>query len=187
MGLGCVVLAAGYGSRFGENKLLADVGGTPMVERALQAVPAALFDAVVVVTQYEAVANLAKAYGFTPIINAHPEWGQSHSLHLGVQALAHCDGILFQVADQPDLRRESVASLVEFFLAHPDSIVGLSHQGQRGNPCLFPARFYPELLLVEGDRGGNMVIRAHEEDLLLYEVPANELLDVDTPEQLCSL
>ncbi len=187
MRLGCVVLAAGNSSRFGENKLLADAGGVPMVERALQAVPKELFDTVVVVTQYGSVADLAKQYGFRVVINAHPEWGQSHSLHLGVQALSHCDGILFQVSDQPNLRRRSVAELVGFFLSHPDHIVGLSHQGQRGNPCLFPARFYPELLQVTGDRGGNIVIRAHEEELLLYEVAASELLDVDTPEQLRSL
>ncbi len=187
MRLGCVVMAAGNGSRFGDNKLLAAVDGVPMVERALQAVPVERFDAVVVVTQYEMVADLARQYGFTPIINAHPAYGQSHSLHLGVKALNDCDGILFQVADQPGLRRESVASLVDFFLAHPDNIVGLSHQGQRGNPCLFPTRFYPELLQVQGDRGGNVVIRVHEADQLLYEVPAGELLDVDTPEQLRSL
>ncbi len=187
MRLGCVILAAGYGNRFGVNKLLYPVNGIPMVEHALRTITPSLFCSVVVVTQYESVATIAKSYGFTPIINAHPEQGQSHSLRLGVQALAHCDAILFQVADQPYLRRESVDALVTFHLSHPDHIVALGHNGQRGNPCLFPARFFPELLQVEGDRGGNIVIRAHEEDLLLCEVPARELSDIDTPQQVMFL
>ena len=91
------------------------------------------------------------------------------------------------MADQPLLRRESVAELIDFYCRNPGHIVGLGHGGQRGNPCIFPSRFFPELLTIEGDRGGNVVIRQHEDDLLLYEVPANELRDVDTQEALAQL
>ena len=91
------------------------------------------------------------------------------------------------MADQPLLRRESVAELIDFYRRNPGHIVGLGHGGQRGNPCIFPARFFPELLKIEGDRGGNVVIRQHEDDLLLYEVPADELRDVDTQEALAQL
>ena len=115
------------------------------------------------------------------------EYGQSHTIHLGVKALDACDALLFQVADQPLLRRESVAELIDFYRRNPGHIVGLGHGGQRGNPCIFPSRFFPELLTIEGDRGGNVVIRQHEDDLLLYEVPADELRDVDTQEALAQL
>ena len=140
-----------------------------------------------VVTQYPEVVALAKEFFFTPIVNSHPEYGQSHTIHLGVKALDACDALLFQVADQPLLRRQSVAELIDFYCRNPGHIVGLGHGGQRGNPCIFPARFFPELLKIEGDRGGNVVIRQHEDDLLLYEVPANELRDVDTQEALAQL
>ena len=40
------------------------------------------------------------------------------------------------------------------------------------------------LLALEGDTGGSAVIRRHEELLLLLETSAEELMDVDTPEQL---
>ena len=66
----------------------------------------------------------------------------------------------------------------------PEKIAALSHGGVRGNPCLFPARFFPELLELREDRGGNAVIRRHEEDLMLLEVPAEELYDVDTVQAL---
>ena len=50
----------------------------------------------------------------------------------------------------------------------------------RGNPCLFPARFFPELMELREDHGGSTVIRRHEEDLVLLEVDGAELYDVDT-------
>ena len=187
MNIGCIVMAAGMSSRFGGNKLAQEWQGKSLIRHALEAVPTDRLSAVVVVTQYPEVVALAKEFFFTPIVNSHPEYGQSHTIHLGVKALDACDALLFQVADQPLLRRESVAELIDFYCRNPGHIVGLSHGGQRGNPCIFPSRFFPELLTIEGDRGGNVVIRQHEDDLLLYEVPANELWDVDTQEALAQL
>ena len=187
MNIGCVVMAAGMGSRFGGNKLAQEWQGKSLIHLALEAVPADKLSAVVVVTQYPEVVTLAKEFSFTPIVNSHPEYGQSHTIHLGVTMLNACDALLFQVADQPLLRRESVAALIDFYCRNPGHIVGLGHGGQRGNPCIFPSRFFPELLKIEGDRGGNVVIRQHEDDLLLYEVPGDELRDVDTREALSLL
>jgi len=186
--VGCVVMAAGNAARFGENKLSAQVDGKTMIRRALDAVPAEKLDAVCVVTQYDEVAQLAREYGFLCVRNPHPEWGLSHTVRLGTEALADgCEAILYQVSDQPLLRRESVAGLVDFYRAHPDRIAAASHGGVRGNPCVFPARFFPELCALTGDVGGSAVIRRHEDDLLLWEVDKQELTDVDTPKALADL
>ena len=95
-----------------------------------------------------------------------------------------CGAVLFQVSDQPMLRRETVAAEVDFFRQHPDKLVGLSHNGVRGNPCIFPAAYFPELLALTEDHGGSSVIRRHGEDLLLFEAPALELEDADTRQAL---
>ena len=185
MQIGCVLMAAGFGRRFGGNKLTqATADGLPLIECALAAIPADKLSRVVVVTQDPQVAAPAEKYGFTSLHNPHPERGQSESIRLGLAALSDCDAVLFQVADQPKLQKETVAQLIDFAAAHPDRIVGLGHNGRRGNPCLFPARFFPELMALTGDHGGRSVILAHEEDLLLMEVPSTQLIDIDTPEQL---
>jgi molybdenum cofactor cytidylyltransferase len=64
--------------------------------------------------------------------------------------------------------------------------------GTRGNPALFDARFIPEILEVEGDRGARPVILAHGAEVV--EVPvdalaegAGVLMDVDTPEAAAKL
>ena len=184
MKIGCVVMAAGDARRFGENKLAAVLDGKMLIRRALEAVPAEEFFQTAVVTQYPEVEALAEEFGFTPVHNPHPDWGISHTIRLGLEALGDCDGALFQVSDQPLLRRESIRAEVEFFRQHPNNLVGLSHNGVRGNPCIFPAAYFPELLALTEDRGGSSVIRRHREDLLLVEVPPEELEDVDTPQAL---
>ncbi|MBQ2323309.1 MAG: NTP transferase domain-containing protein, partial [Oscillospiraceae bacterium] len=115
-------------------------------------------------------------------------WGVSHTIYLGTQALMEqSDAILYLVADQPLLRRESVARELDLFRQHPERIVAMSHDGVRGNPCIFPKRFFPELCALSGDVGGSAVIRRHANDLLLFEVDARELADVDTPQTLHEL
>ena len=105
----------------------------------------------------------------------------------GTEAMAGCGAILYQVADQPLLEQDTVRRELEYFRTHPDHIVGLAHNGVRGNPCIFPRKFFPELMALEGDVGGNVVIRAHPDALLLYETSAAELRDVDTVEALAAI
>ena len=185
--IGCVVLAAGNAARFGENKLAAMVNGKPLIEHALDAIPRESFSRVLVVTQHKNVEAAAKKFGFETLRNEHPERGQSETIRLGTAALSDCDALCFMVADQPMLKRKTVAQELKFFHAHSENIVGLGHNGVRGNPCLFPARFFPELLSLEGDVGGSAVIKRHLADLLLFEAPETELCDVDTKEALEAL
>ena len=182
MKIGCVVLAAGNARRFGSNKLNATVEGESLIRRALEAVPVGL--AVVVVSQYPDILALAGEYGFAAVRNNRPDLGLSLSVRLGLEQLLDCDGTLFLVADQPWLKRDSAEALAALWAQNPGKIAAMAHGGIRGNPCLFPARFYPELLALTGDRGGSAVIRNHEEDLILLETDAWELADVDTPEAL---
>lgn len=184
---GCVVMAAGNARRFGENKLAAALRGRSLILRALEAVPTEKFSTVVVVTQYPEVMRLAEDFHFAAIHNPHPEYGISHTIQLGLTALRDCGGVLFQVSDQPLLRRESVAQLVDLWHSQPEKIAALGHSGVRGNPCLFPARFFPELLELKEDRGGSTVIRRHESELVLLEADAAELFDVDTVQALEAL
>ena len=46
MRIGAVLMASGFSHRFGRNKLLQNVEGVPMIERAFQALPAELFQRV---------------------------------------------------------------------------------------------------------------------------------------------
>ena len=164
--LGCVVMAAGNARRFGANKLAAPLGGRSLILRCLEAVPAEQFERVVVVTQYPEIMRLAKEFHFAAIHNQHPEIGLSHTIQLGLTAL------------------ESIALLAGRWRQQPDHAAALSHNGVRGNPCVFPAGLFSELMSLQGDRGGSTILRRHEDSLVLVDAPERELSDVDTEQAL---
>ena len=146
--------------------------GKPLIRRAFEAVPAGVFDRVVVVTQYPAVAALAREFGFEPVRNDRPGDGLSRTVRLGTQALAQCDGIAFLVADQPLLSASAVRAVVRQWREHPSCIVGAACGTRRGNPNVFPREFFPALRALEGDRGGSAVIRQYPERLPCRRRPA---------------
>lgn len=185
MNIGLILMASGAGSRFGGNKLFADAGGRPLVDRAMDAYPPSLFCRAVVVSCYPALLTLAAARGYRTILNQGADEGISASIRLGMAEMTGIDGVLFAVCDQPWLRPESVKRLLAAFESQPNKIAALSWQGRKGNPCLFPPAFYEELSALTGDRGGGTVIKAHRSALFLVEaLSEQELRDVDIPEDL---
>ena len=50
---------------------------------------------------------------------------------------------------------------------------------RRGNPNLFPAKYFPELCALKGAHGGTRVIRDHPASLLPVQLPERELVDCD--------
>ena len=110
---GCLLMAAGNASRFGENKLAACFDGQSLFSLALAAIPAEMFARVTVVSQYPALLEEASLAGFDTILNDRPEDGISRTIRLGTQAMADCAGILYMVADQPLLRAGTADLTVE--------------------------------------------------------------------------
>ena len=185
---GCVVMAAGSGTRFGGGKLLAEYRGAPLYRHALEAVPADALERVAVVSGDDEILSAGEAMGFLCVRNDRPEDGVSWTIRLGLDALGDVDAALFMVADQPRLRRKTVERLLAEGESRPEKIVAPARSdGQLGNPCLFPAAFFPELRALEGDRGGRRVITAHPEALAAIPVPEVELFDTDCREDLKKL
>ena len=185
--IGCLVMAAGNANRFGKNKLAEELDGVTLIERALRAVPAEEFASVCVVSQYAQIERLAERFHFLPIHNPHPARGLSHTIRLGTEAMASCDGILYMVADQPLLRQSSVRRIVETWRRAPEKIVGAACAGRCGNPNLFPKRYFPELLALTGEQGGSFVRKRHADAYLPVELAAEELIDCDTEQALNAL
>ena len=182
--IGCIVLAAGNSVRFGSNKLMAKLGGKTLIQRTLDAIPVEKLTNICVVTQYPIIADLAVAHGFAALKNSHPDLGISKTVSIGISAVSETDAALFMVADQPCLSRESVAKLIDFYLEQPEFIAAAGHCGVRGNPCIFPSRYFSELDKLKGDKGGSVIIERHPNELRILEIISRQLQDVDTPQQL---
>ncbi len=185
--IACIIMAAGASSRFGGDKLAEELGGRSLLRRACEAVPARRFSRVCLVTCRQEGLALAAEFGFTRVANGRPELGASLTVRLGLEAAGPCDAALFMASDQPLLRRATVERLLDAWLGEREKIAALSHDGVRGNPVIFPSAYFPELLCLEGDRGGSAVIRRHPQALLLVEAEASELADVDVAADLEAL
>lgn len=184
-----ILLAAGCGSRFGSNKLLYPLGGKPMYrhiyDRLLLMQREGRISTLLVVTSHPEVAEAVRPE--TPVIwNDRPDLGIARSLHLGLTALREqhpdLEACLFAVGDQPGL---SAGTLREFLQSYQNTAKGIaacSSCGTAGNPVLFAAEYFPELLALTGDRGGKRVMLCHPEDTFLFEVSPEQLRDIDTRE-----
>ena len=183
--IGCVIMASGLGKRFGGNKLMADFLGRPMIQRALDAT-AGLFARRVVVTRHESVAALCREQNVDVILHDLPN--RNDTVRLGLEALGDLDGCMFLPGDQPLLRRETVALLLEHRNADPDRIIRPVFENSEGSPVLFPAWAFPELKTLPEGRGGGAVIQNHPDALCRVSVSDPfELADADTPEMLETL
>ena len=183
--IGCVIMASGLGKRFGGNKLMADFHGKPMIQRALDA-SEGLFSRRVVVTRHESIAALCREQNVSVVLHDLPH--RSDTVRLGLEALGELDACMFLPGDQPLLRRETVAMLLQNWKLHPDAMLRPIHEDTEGSPVLFPAWTFPELKNLPEGKGGGTVIQNHPHDMIRVSISDPfELADADTPEMLAML
>ncbi len=89
-GWSALILAGGAGRRFGGGKLLAEMAGAPVIRRVAEAVAAADFAEVVVVTGADDAGIRAALVGLDARILHAPDWaeGMAATLRTGIAALA---------------------------------------------------------------------------------------------------
>jgi len=188
-----IVLAAGQSRRMGPlNKLLAEIGGKPMVAQVVDAVLGSHARPVVVVTGHEGNRVREALAGRDVVFAENPDYagGLSTSLRQGLRSLpAGIDGALICLGDMPQVAPEQIDRLIAAF----DPVEGRAicvptFRGKRGNPVLFARRFFEEMEAVSGDVGARHLIG--EVPDLVCEVEMEHhgvLLDVDTPAALSGL
>ncbi len=183
--IGCVIMASGMSKRFGSNKLMTDFGGCPMILRALDATDG-LVQRRVVVTRHEDVAQLCRQRGVEVVLHELPH--RSDTVRLGLEALGDLDGCMFLPGDQPLLRRDTVAELIQCWQSNRERIVRPVCGDVPGSPVLFPRWAFPELMNLPEGKGGNWVVKNHPNGIAALNVAdPYELMDADTPEILAKL
>ncbi|MBI1205502.1 MAG: NTP transferase domain-containing protein [Rhodopseudomonas sp.] len=185
-----VVLAAGRSTRMGAvNKMLAEIGGKPLVRIAAEQALASQAKPVIVVTGHERE-KVEQALAGLPLSFVHnPDYveGLGTSLKTGIAAVPEdVDGAVVCLGDMPQVDAGLIDRLlVAFDPARGALVVVPSIDGRRGNPVVWARRFFPELMAVTGDVGARYLIGQYAEAVV--EVPLNgdaALTDVDTPESL---
>jgi len=191
--IAAVVLAAGQSTRMGAvNKLIAEIGGRPLVRIAAEQALASRASPVIVVTGHQRERVEAALDGLPVRLVHNPDYtdGLGTSLKAGIAAVpAEADGAVVCLGDMPQVDSALIDRLIAAFDPERGALVVVpSINGRRGNPVLWSRRFFPDLMAVQGDIGARHLIGAYAEAVV--EVPvAGEaaLTDVDTPESFSAV
>jgi molybdenum cofactor cytidylyltransferase len=190
--IGAVVLAAGRSTRMGgPNKLLAEIGGRPLVRIAAEEALASGASPVIVVTGHQRP-EIEGALGGLPVRLAHnPDFadGLATSLKAGIRALpSDVDAAIVCLGDMPCIDPKLMRQLMRAFAPERGILVVVpTFEGKRGNPVLWSRRFFPDLIAIEGDIGARHLIGRYGEAVVEVPVAKGALVDVDTPESLAEL
>jgi molybdenum cofactor cytidylyltransferase len=185
-----VVLAAGRSSRMGgPNKLLAEIGGRPLVRIVVEQALASRARPVVVVTghQRERVEAALAGLPVKCVHNPHYADGLGTSLKAAIAGLpAEVDGAIVCLGDMPQVDAALIDRLIGAIDPDKGALVAVpTIDGKRGNPVVWSRPFFPDLTAVEGDVGARHLIGRYAEAVV--EVPVSgdaALTDIDTPEAL---
>ena len=155
-----LVLAAGAASRFGRPKQLEQVGGVPLVARALAAAAPADERLVLLGSSAMLIRPTVQRAAPTVRIAVVDDWrkGMGRVLATGIGQLpARTEAVVVLLADQPYVTADAVRSLIEAWHATGEPWICAGYGERRGHPHLFAASWFPALATLEGDDGARAV------------------------------
>jgi molybdenum cofactor cytidylyltransferase len=179
--INAIIIASGYGKRMGTNKLLLPFQGKALVEHIIDKVMSCDFYSRILVAHHKQIVSLGRKKGIQVVYNVDAYRGQSESIKLGIINSPQADGYMFFTADQPLIDVKTIELLMNSFNETKNLIIVPKHMDKRGNPVIFPGKFIDELLTLQGDNGGRIIINKFIEDVRFIQV-RNEyvLMDIDT-------
>ena len=182
-----IVLAAGFGTRFGGTKQLAEHHGKPLAHHAVDALASAGVGELVVVTGHDSDA-VERALRLPPqgrfVRNPDHASGQSSSLAAGLHALADdTEGAVVLLADQPGVTDAEVRALIDAFERSRSRVVRIAYADGPG-PALLSREVHAEAGHLHGDIGARALIASHPDWVEEVPVPFRAPPDVDRPEDL---
>ena len=195
-----IYMAAGNSRRFGSNKLFYELDGKPMYRHLLERLieikdrynklksDSPVID-ITVVTRYREILDYCACIpDCHAVLSPDSEKGISYTIKAGIMAVQEQkktgmqDYYMFAVADQPYLKSQSVIKLIDKVLENKRNMrlaFSLRCGAAVGNPCVFNSSLIPQLLSLEGDKGGRSVAKKH--DCVYVDIAdESELMDIDT-------
>jgi CTP:molybdopterin cytidylyltransferase MocA len=179
-----LVLAAGAARRLGRPKQLEQVGGLPLLARALATAAPADDCLVLLGSSAPLIRPTVQKYAPAARVLVVPDWqrGMGRVLAAGITELpAGTDAVVVVLADQPFVTAEAVGLLLAAWRKTQQSWLCAGYDGRWGHPHLFDARWFPALATLDGDDGARAVTGGHQP--YLVEVPGDDR-DIDDESDL---
>ena len=190
MNIGLILLAAGGSTRLGSPKKLLPYRGRSLLRHAAETALSTTCRPVLVVLGSEAARLQQEIAGLDAQPVTNPDWhqGMGTSIRRGIETLETLapglDGVLLMLCDQPLLRPETLASLVQTFREKRETCDGVAagYDGTRGVPALFGRTMFAGLRALPDETGAKALLRQPGANII--EIPLPEAAtDIDTREQ----
>ena len=181
--LALVVLAAGASRRFGSLKQLADIDGTPLLQRVIDNCrPLADCDLYLALgAEYKQILKHIAAEQSQLIINENWQEGIAATIRTAVAELEEdYSAILFVAGDQPMIKTQQLADMIAQWQNNRALICAAHYRETLGIPAIFPKEYFLELKQLQGDKGAKaLLLKQHS--LQVVSIP-EAALDIDYPE-----
>jgi molybdenum cofactor cytidylyltransferase len=182
-GIGCIVLAAGSGTRFGSDKRLARIGADTLLAHTLGNIAPAFHKRILVLRPGDAALGARFATDWQVVLAADADKGMGHSLAAAMPHALDWDAAVIALADMPFVQTSTYLAVRAALTA--DKLVVPYYREQRGNPVGIGRRYFRELERLQGDQGARSLLQQHAAAVLRVEVEDPGILrDVDTPAAL---
>lgn len=192
LSVGCVILAAGSGSRMGALKQLLPYGGGTMLWRAVDTAIEAAFGPVIVVVGAEA-ATVRDALAHKDVLVAeNPEWesGMGSSITAGLRALSALDepidALAILLADQPKITARQLSAMRTLLQRSSSDAVAAEYANTVGVPAVFRASCLEQLRNLAPQAGAKGLLTDGRLRVERFPLP-EAAVDIDTPEDLAAV
>jgi CTP:molybdopterin cytidylyltransferase MocA len=181
-----IVLAAGEASRFGSTKQLAKFAGQPLVARAIRTAETVCGPRSLLIVGNDWPGVTAACHPLQGFMAVNPDFrnGMASSIKMAVRSVSEvAKAVLLLLADQPLVTASHLEVLANAWRASPDSICASAYAETVGPPVIFPARCFPELMELKGDRGARRVIDRNRDNMIAIRLE-EAAVDIDRPDDL---
>lgn len=184
-----IILSAGQARRMGTQKVLLPFGGKTVIEHIVCAIEKGGVEEIMVVTGYEGdrVASALQNTGAQIVFNKEYLTGMLSSVRCGIIAAEdESDAFLIVLGDQPSIRSDIVAKLINEFRICKEKlgvILVPTFDGCRGHPIIVSRHFRDEILDGFDDVGLRGLLAGFSH--LVREIPVDQpeiLRDMDDRE-----
>ncbi|MEY4729228.1 MAG: hypothetical protein RL020_386 [Pseudomonadota bacterium] len=183
-----ILLAAGYATRFGGNKLMHEIQGVPMGVLAARNMRTALKHVVAVIHPGDERLRAALlAENIEVVVCDNADEGMGASLACGVRAAKDASGWVIALGDMPYIQPDTMFDVAEQ-VAQGAVIVAPEYSGTRGHPVGFIKQFGPELMASRGDTGARDLLKRYTSLIVRIQTHDRGILrDIDTAEDLMTI
>jgi molybdenum cofactor cytidylyltransferase len=191
-----ILLAAGQSIRMqGENKLVKEIDGIPLIKYAVKNILASAVDEIIIVLGYQEhliknIVGVNKKIKF--VYNKDFKEGISSSIKIGLNHISKkSEAFFISLGDMPNINQNIYNKLIKARLKynkklepqHKKEIIIPTSGGKNGNPILFSKFMKQKIMLVKNDLGANEIIKLNKKKILNVPFDNNGIfLDFDTPD-----